>query len=156
MTEKEQQVWRYVLDNRQAPLPEIAAACDVSTEFIENLVGRIGSDNWREEAPAATEGVKFDDGKPRYDLVPLEIEEAIAKVLTFGAIKYGDRNWELGMRWGRPYAALRRHMAAWWGGEGNDPETGMPHTWHAACCIAFIVAFEARGVGTDDRPTKAS
>lgn len=69
--------------------------------------------------------------------------------------KTGERNWELGMKWGRPYAALRRHMASWWSGEDNDPETGMPHTWHAACCIAFIVAFEARGIGTDDRPTKA-
>lgn len=100
-----------------------------------------------------TEGKKFDDDKPRYDLIPPEIEEAIAKVLTFGAAKYGDRNWELGMRWGRPYAALRRHMAAWWSGEDTDPETGMSHLWHAACCIAFLTAFEARKTGTDDRPS---
>ena len=67
--------------------------------------------------------------------------------------KTGERNWELGMKWGRLYAALRRHMAAWWSGEDNDPETGMPHTWHACACLAFIVAYEQRGVGTDDRPT---
>ena len=99
-----------------------------------------------------TEGVKFDQNKPRYDLIPPEIEEAIAKVLTFGATKYGQRNWELGMDWGRVYGALRRHMAAWWGGEDTDPETGMSHLWHSACCIAFLVAFEARGKGNDDRP----
>jgi hypothetical protein len=68
--------------------------------------------------------------------------------------KTGERNWELGMRWGRPYAALRRHMAAWWSGEDTDPETGMSHLWHAACCIAFLTAFEARKAGTDDRPSK--
>lgn len=103
-----------------------------------------------------TEGKKFDDDKPRYDLIPPEIEEAIAKVLTFGAAKYGDRDWELGMRWGRVYAALRRHMAAWWSGEDIDPETGMSHLWHAACCLAFLIAFEARKAGTDDRPSKGA
>ena len=150
MTNAEQRCWKYILVNRQAEAAEVAAACNVSTGYAEILLSRIASENWRE--PVASEGVKFDSGKARYDLVPPEIEEAIAKVLTFGAAKYGDRNWELGMKWGRPYAALRRHMAAWWGGEDKDPETGMPHTWHAACCIAFLVAFEARGSGTDDRP----
>lgn len=101
-----------------------------------------------------TEGKKFDDDKPRYDLIPPEIEEAIAKVLTVGAAKYGSRNWELGMRWGRVYAALRRHTAAWWSGEDTDPETGMSHLWHACACLAFLTAFEARKTGTDDRPSR--
>ena len=100
------------------------------------------------------EGVKFDSAKARYDLIPPEAEEAIAQVLTFGAAKYGDRNWELGMDWGRVYAAMRRHMAAWWGGEDNDPETGMSHLWHASACLAFLTAYEQRGTGTDDRPKK--
>ena len=107
------------------------------------------------DAPKPLGGLKFDQGKPRYDLIPPEIEEAIAKVLTFGAIKYGDRNWELGMDWGRVYGALRRHMAAWWSGANTDPETGMSHLWHSACCIAFLVAFEARGKGNDDRPKES-
>lgn len=99
-----------------------------------------------------TEGRKDDGGKARYDLTPPEVEEAIAKVLAFGAAKYGERNWEKGMNWGRPFAALRRHMAAWWAGEANDPETGMSHLWHAACNVAFLIAFEQRKIGTDDRP----
>lgn len=151
MTSPEERCWQYLLANRQATAKDVALNCDVTEVFAEALMARISSENWREP----TEGLKFDADKSRYDLIPPEIEEAIAKVLTFGAVKYGERNWELGMKWGRPYAALRRHMAAWWSGEDNDPETGMPHTWHAACCIAFIVAFEARGTGTDDRPTKA-
>jgi hypothetical protein len=147
---EENRCWHYLLSNRQATAKDVALNCDVSEGFAEGMIARIGSTNWREPAV----GVKFDTDKARYDLIPPEIEEAVAKVLTFGATKYGARNWELGMDWGRPYAALRRHMAAWWSGEEKDPETGMPHTWHAACCIAFIVAFEARGIGTDDRPTK--
>lgn len=154
MTEQEQRCWQYLLANRQATVEDVVLNCDVTLGEAEALMERISSENWRDEIkPQFVEGLKFDADKARYDLIPPEIEEAIAKVLTFGAVKYGERNWELGMKWGRPYAALRRHMAAWWSGEDHDPETGMPHTWHAACCIAFIVAFEARGIGTDDRPT---
>jgi len=68
--------------------------------------------------------------------------------------KSGERNWEQGMDWGRVYAAMRRHMGAWWGGEDTDPESGMTHLWHAAACIAFLVAFEAQGGGNDDRPKR--
>ena len=156
MDDQEQRCWRYLLENRQATAGDVAMNCDVTEDYAQALIDRIASENWREEVePQLVEGLKFDTDKARYDLIPPEVEEAIAKVLTFGAVKYGERNWELGMKWGRPYAALRRHMAAWWSGEDNDPETGMPHTWHASCCLAFIVAFEARGIGTDDRPTKS-
>jgi hypothetical protein len=150
VTEQEERCWQYLLANRQATAKDVALNCDVTEAYAAGLMDRISSPNWREPV----EGVKFDTDKARYDLIPPEIEEAIAKVLTFGAVKYSERNWELGMRWGRPYAALRRHMAAWWSGEDTDPETGMPHTWHACACLAFIVAFEARGIGTDDRPTQ--
>lgn len=100
------------------------------------------------------EGRKDDGGKPRYDLLPPELLDGVARVLTFGAGKYGERNWEKGMAWGRPFAALMRHMWAWWRGQGRDPETGMSHLWHAACCLAFLIAYEERREGTDDRPEK--
>ena len=99
-------------------------------------------------------GRKDDFGKSRYDLLPPELLDGVARVLTFGAGKYGERNWEKGMSWGRPFAALMRHMGAWWRGEAADPETGMSHLWHAGCCIAFLIAYEARRGGTDDRPEK--
>lgn len=101
---------------------------------------------------ARAEGRKDDAAKPRHDLIPPELPDAVARVLTFGAGKYGERNWEQGMAWGRPFAALMRHMWAWWRGEDKDPETGMSHLWHAACCLAFLTAYEARGAGKDDRP----
>ena len=43
-----------------------------------------------------TAGVKHDSGKLRMDLVPPEAIKAMADVLTSGAAKYGDRNWEKG------------------------------------------------------------
>ena len=104
-----------------------------------------------ENLSSTNEGRKFDADKPRYDLIPPELDEAVAKILAFGAKKYGDRNWENGFNWGRASAALQRHMNAWSRGEDKDPETGMSHLWHAACNITFLIAFEARNVGIDDR-----
>lgn len=99
-----------------------------------------------------TNGVKNDQGKNRYDLIPAEFMEALAWVLTFGAEKYGDRDWEKGMPYGRIFAAMMRHVWAWWRGENNDPESGKSHLWHAAACVCFLVTYEARQSGEDDRP----
>jgi hypothetical protein len=98
------------------------------------------------------EGVKFDQDKIRTDLLPPDAMLGIAEILTFGAKKYGDRNWERGMKWSRPYGALLRHIWAWWNGEDKDPETGKSHLDHAACCISFLSAYEKRKIGEDDRP----
>jgi hypothetical protein len=98
------------------------------------------------------EGNKFDTEKLPWHLLPPDAIEDIVKVLQFGATKYGDRNWETGMRWNRPFAALMRHMWAWWGREDNDPETGISHLAHAGCCILFLIAYEKRVIGEDNRP----
>lgn len=110
------------------------------------------------------EGKKFDEGKVRMDLIPPELLFAVGRTLTYGADKYGDRNWEKGMRWSRVFAAMMRHMWAWWGGKGPttksflfgelDDETSYSHLWHASACISFLIAYEERGVGEDDRATK--
>lgn len=102
-----------------------------------------------------SEGLKDDQDKVRMELLPPELLIGTAKVLTFGAKKYTDRNWELGTKWSRVFGALQRHLWAWWGGERFDTETGYSHLWHAACCLAFLIAYEARKTGTDDRPSAA-
>ena len=99
----------------------------------------------------AHQAVKHDDGKPRYDLVPPEALDALSRVLTFGAAKYSERNWEKGMDWGRVFGAMMRHAWAWWRGEHKDPETGYSHLWHVLCCAAFLVTYEQRRIGKDDR-----
>lgn len=107
------------------------------------------------------EGLKFDEHKVRLELIPPELVFSVAKVLTFGANKYADRNWELGMKWSRVFGALMRHLWSWWAGKGPtnksflfgtlDDETGYSHLWHAGCCIAFLITYEEREVGEDDR-----
>ena len=150
---QEEYVWKYILANRKASPHQIAKATGMSVGYVEQLLARISSENWKEEVtPKKMGGQKFDSDKLRYDLLPPELLEEVARVLAFGAEKYSARNWELGMQWSRPFGAMMRHMWAWWGGEDKDPETGYSHLAHAACCIAFLVAYERRNAGEDDRP----
>lgn len=98
---------------------------------------------------------KHDGEKPRFDLLPPEALALVSQILTFGAKKYSPWNWARGLDWSRLYAAAQRHMNAFWGGEDNDPETGLPHLGHALCCLLFLTVHQVRGLGKDDRPTYA-
>lgn len=69
--------------------------------------------------------------------------KTIISVLMHGAKKYEDENWRRvpdGRR--RYYEAALRHIVAWWEGEKNDPESGLPHLAHAVCCLIFIMEIE--------------
>jgi hypothetical protein len=98
------------------------------------------------------EGRKDDTEKVRLELFPYDALWAISSILTFGAIKYDDRNWEKGMNWSRVFGALQRHLTKWWEGENLDRETNKSHLWHAGCCVVFLIVYEIRGIGKDDRP----
>lgn len=98
-----------------------------------------------------SEAKKFDDDKPRYDLVPVFPVEAAAQVFAFGADKYGDRNWENGLTYGRLKGALMRHVEAFWKGEEMDPESGLPHLGHAMCCLMMLTE-EALNPNYDEAP----
>ena len=153
MKPDEERVWAYLVKNMEASAEDISMNCDVDTSFAQWCINRIGTP--REvllaETAAPMEGRKDDGDKAPYHLLAPEMLEATALVLGFGAKKYSARNWEKGMHWSRPFGALMRHMWAWWRGEACDPETGYSHLWHSCACIMFLVAYEQRGVGTDDR-----
>ena len=85
-------------------------------------------------------GMKFDSDKLRYDLVPPSALEKIVEVLTYGAKKYAPENWKKVEEPERRYiAAAMRHIEAFRKGERLDPESGLPHLAHAACCLMFIL-----------------
>lgn len=151
---EEVRVWEYLLKHPLASAEDVALNMDVPVVVAQGCIDRIGTPREvfvAEAVTPSTEGRKDDAEKPRYDLIPPEILHGLAVVLTYGAVKYSERNWERGMRWGRPFGALMRHMWAWWRGEDKDPETGYSHLWHAACCVAFLISYEARKLGEDDR-----
>lgn len=83
-------------------------------------------------------GTKYDQGKPRMDLVDFTALEGLAAVLTFGAQKYAAHNWRGGLHYSRLVASLLRHMGAIQRGEYIDPESGLPHIDHVGCCWMFL------------------
>lgn len=84
------------------------------------------------------EGKKFDNGKLRMDLIPPEVIEELAKVLTYGAGKYDENNWQQVEDY-RYKAAAMRHKIAREKGEIYDKESGIRHRTHELCNIAFLL-----------------
>ena len=108
-------------------------------------------------APVLTEGMKFDGDKPMTELYPVDAYMGTCRGLTYGAKKYAPRNWEKGIKFGRVFGALLRHLFAWWKGEDVDPESGLHHLDHAGCCLAFLQQYTTqreRYAAFDDRPTR--
>ena len=107
----------------------------------------------RKKKKSTSSGIKHDDGKMRWDLMPWAAMGAVIKILTLGVKKYGERNWEKGMNYGRLYAACMRHLTAWFHREEKDPESGLSHLAHACCCLLFLLSYEIWGYTKwDDRP----
>lgn len=77
--------------------------------------------------------------KPRIDLVPSEMIEGIADVLTYGAKKYDDHNWRKGIPFSVTYAAAMRHLLKFHKGIDLDAESGLHHLKHAACNILMLL-----------------
>ena len=103
------------------------------------------------------EALKYSEDKPRLELVSPALVEASAEVLGWAAKnKYPEYDWAVGQRYSRVFAALLRHLWAWWRGESFDEESGFNHLAHAACCLMFLLHYsrdkEGRYNQWDDRP----
>lgn len=96
-------------------------------------------------------GVKYDSEKPRLDLIDSDFLVGLAKVLTFGAKKYAAHNWRGGISYSRLVGAAYRHLGAINTGEDNDPESGLPHVYHLACCVMFLSWMMQHRKDLDDR-----
>lgn len=102
------------------------------------------------DAPSNT-AIKYDQDKPRMELLSQWVLEDVAKVMTYGANKYSENNWRNGFRWTRPIGACLRHVGAWLRGTNTDEESGLPHLAHAICCLMFTHEHQMLNMGTDDR-----
>lgn len=91
----------------------------------------------------------------RFDLIPVEPLEELARVYGRGASKYADDNWRRGYQWKLSFGAMMRHAWAFWRGESRD-ELGNHHlgcvAWHAFT----LMWFEANRPELDSRHAKAT
>lgn len=96
-------------------------------------------------------GLRYNEGKLRYDLFEPFAMEQLAQVFTRGAEKYEPNNWLRGMAWSKCMASLKRHIAAFEKGEDLDSETGCMHMAHAAWNALALVSYSKRFPQGDDR-----
>lgn len=79
------------------------------------------------------EGRKDDQGKLRWELLPLDLIEKIVDVYTHGAERYGANTWQnLSNGYQRFKAALLRHLVEHEKGNKIDADSGREHLAHVA------------------------
>lgn len=95
-----------------------------------------------EDEQADTQEAKADSGKPRPSLVHPALIDGVMRIREFGTARYGDPNNWRKVDADRYHDALLRHILAMWEDWGAvDPDSGMPHLWHVACNIAFLMQY---------------
>jgi hypothetical protein len=113
---------------------------------------QIGLRRTREEYLMIEDAKKDDQGKAPFALIPTYPLTALAYVYGYGACKYDAHNWRKGMKWGRIFSAIMRHLWAFWRGETMDAESGMPHLAHAAWgCFTLLEYSRSYDPDHDDR-----
>lgn len=100
------------------------------------------------------QGLRYNTGKLRYDLIHPLAEKGLVDVLTYGANKYSEKNWCAGMKWSTVIASAKRHLAALERGEDFDPETSRLHVDHLQCNAHFLSAYYSIYPEGDDRDHK--
>jgi hypothetical protein len=96
-------------------------------------------------------GLRYNEGKRKWSLVPWNALEEVVKVLEQGATKYAPFNWQKGLSWTETYESLQRHAVSWISGEDKDKESGNHHMAHVAVNALFLLWFWLTEKGTDDR-----
>lgn len=109
----------------------------VAVDVFKNI------DNHGEAMAERVTGIKYDNDKPQWSLLPFKALKEVVDVLTYGAKKYAPDNWKKVPNAKQRYIdAGFRHFTAYAAGEKLDPETGKSHLAHAMCCLLYLLAFE--------------
>jgi hypothetical protein len=107
-----------------------------------------------EYASGASKGMRV----TRQDLIPPEALLELSAVYGFGELKYpagpDGPNWMRGLNYSACVRALKDHISEWELGKDYDDEDGVSPLAHAMWHLCALLTFQARGLGTDDRPFK--
>lgn len=121
--------------------PNLAARM-MGYEIIEEETLIDGTNRLTDTLTMDEQEAKSDGGKPRPSLVPPALIDGVMRIREFGTARYGyPDNWR-NVDAERYHNALLRHILAMWEDwKAVDPDSGMPHLWHAACNIAFLMQY---------------
>jgi hypothetical protein len=126
----------YHVDGDKAP-------CDTCCAPTNNYVPMLQYKPQDVAFTGTTTGVKYDNDKPQWSLLPFKALKEVVDVLTYGAKKYAPDNWKKVPNARQRYIdAGFRHLTAYASGEKLDSETGKSHLAHAICCLLYLLAFE--------------
>lgn len=111
MTEQEEQVWTYLLNNRNANVQDVAESLEMDEDFVRSCMDRIGSENWREPVDGGADSVQV--GGSHYKDMPLQPWTVMEALLT--------REEFIGFLKGSiiKYSMRQGHKGADDGGKGN-------------------------------------
>jgi hypothetical protein len=105
-------------------------------------------------------GKRYNSGKNKMELIPPEWLWALGDVLTKGAFKYEERNWEKGMSWGSMIGCIQRHTNKFLAGDRYDGPgldikkgtTGCHHLAMVAWNALALMSYDLRQIGENDLP----
>jgi hypothetical protein len=99
-----------------------------------------------------SEAGHLDSGKTAYQyILSMSFIDEMAKVGSFGALKYGQWNYKAGMPWMKLCGSMSRHLIAFIRGENNDKESGLSHLAHMAYDAAMVFDYIGKHDNLDDR-----
>ena len=111
-------------------------------------------------------GLRYNQGKIRYSLIPKTALKELASVLTYGSDKYtvrdeqgkvitsGDNNWQKGLSWKSVLDSIHRHLESFEAGIDYDNESGLLHLGHVMANVSFLIDFYRSYPEGDDRNHK--
>ena len=95
---------------------------------------------------------RFNEGKCRLGMIPLDCHKWEANGFAFGAAKYAPFNWRRGLPITEQMDSLLRHLNAFFNEyEDIDPESGVHHLGLAQCNLSMMVNTLINHPELDDR-----
>ncbi len=138
-------------DLKNEPTSVLTTSGSHKTLKLQMKDPRLSMIEFPEDPNIGIRGLRFNEGKIRYDLLEPYAIEKLAEVFTKGAEKYAPNNWLKGMEWSEITASLKRHLAAYEQGEDYDKETGLLHAAHVSWNAMALVSFYKYHPNLDDR-----
>lgn len=146
-------------DTKPAKVPVRSRFLDLvrTREQVELDSGIVSKTNASEDN-TKTIPLKFDQGKPRLDLIRPEFTLGLGEALSYGATKYKEEVGKTpnylkgeGLNYSKIIGSLERHIALWKMGVDIDEESGLHHLQLAAANLMFLYTYEKSNIGIDDR-----